>query len=291
MELRINSYQLPEAISFNFEELKNELQAKTEQYTKLVYTDDNIKTAKEDRADLNRLKKALNDERLRLQREYMKPFEGFKNQVDEIIGIIDKPVLAIDRQIKEYEAIKQDEKKQKIEELFGSLFFPKFVKLDEKIFNPKWLNASVSLKKIEDSLQETKAEIIRNCQTLATLPSYSHEAVIYYQRTLDVTGALAKVRELTEIEEAKKKMLANMAEYNKAANEYQEKVEQAAEQEKPALIEVAPIENIPVTEDAPEEEKMWVAFEAYLNKTQAAALKVFFKANGIAYRPVKIKED
>ena len=291
MELKINSYQLPEAISFNFEELKNELQVKTEQYTKLVYTDDNIKTAKEDRADLNRLKKALNDERLRLQREYMKPFEGFKKQVDEIIGIIDRPVLAIDRQIKEYEAIKQDEKKHKIEELFGSLLFPEFVKLDEKIFNPKWLNASVSLKQIEDSLQETKAEIIRNCQTLATLPSYSHEAVIYYQRTLDVTGALAKVRELTEIEEAKKKMLANMAEYNKAANEYQEKVEQAAEQEKPALIEVAPIENIPVTEDAPEEEKMWVAFEAYLNKTQAAALKVFFKANGIAYRPVKIKED
>ena len=285
MELKINSYQLPEAISFNFEELKNELQVKTDQYTKLVYTDDNIKTAKEDRADLNRLKKALNDERLRLQREYMKPFEGFKKQVDEIIGIIDRPVLAIDRQIKEYEAIKQDEKKQKIEELFESLFFPEFVKLDEKIFNPKWLNASVSMKQIEDSLRETKEEIIRNCQTLATLPSYSHEAVIYYQRTLDVTGALAKVRELTEIEEAKKKMLANMAEYNKAANEYQEKVEQAAEQEKPALIEVAPVE-IPATE----EPKMWVVFEAYLNKTQAAALKTFFNENGIEFKKAIVEE-
>ena len=285
MELRINSYQLPEAISFNFEELKNELQAKTEQYTKLVYTEDNIKTAKEDRADLNRLKKALNDERLRLQREYMKPFEGFKKQVDEIIGIIDRPVLTIDRQIKEYEAIKQDEKKHKIEELFDSLLFPEFVKLDEKIFNPKWLNASVSMKQIEDSLQETKAEIIRNCQTLATLPSYSHEAVIYYQRTLDVTGALAKVRELTEIEAAKKKMLANMAEYNKAANEYQEKIEQAAEQEKSALIEVAPIEA------APEEPKAWVAFEALISRTQAAALKNFFEENNIEFKPVKIKED
>ena len=285
MELRINSYQLPEAISFNFEELKNELQVKTEQYTKLVYTDDNIKTAKEDRADLNRLKKALNDERLRLQREYMKPFEGFKKQVDEIIGIIDKPVLSIDRQIREYEAIKQDEKKHKIEELFGSLLFPEFVKLDEKIFNPKWLNASVSLKQIEDSLQETKAEIIRNCQTLATLPSYSHEAVIYYQRTLDVTGALAKVRELTEIEAAKKQMLES-----EMAKTGQNDGKKEALTPEPALIEVAPVE-IPVTEDAPEEEKMWVAFEAYLNKTQAAALKAFFKANGIAYRPVKIKED
>lgn len=289
MELKINSYQLPEAISFNFEELKNELQVKTDQYTKLVYTDDNIKTAKEDRADLNRLKKALNDERLRLQREYMKPFEGFKKQVDEIIGIIDRPVLAIDRQIKEYEAIKQDEKKQKIEELFESLFFPEFVKLDEKIFNPKWLNASVSLKQVEDSLRETKEEIIRNCQTLATLPTYSHEAVIYYQRTLDVTGALAKVRELTEIEEAKKKMLANMAEYTKAANEYQEALDKAAEPEKPALIEVAPVE-IPVTEDAPEEPKMWVVFEAYLNKTQAAALKTFFNANGIEFKKAIVEE-
>ena len=287
MELKINSYQLPEAISFNFEELKNELQVKTDQYTKLVYTDDNIKTAKEDRADLNRLKKALNDERLRLQREYMKPFEGFKKQVDEIIGIIDRPVLAIDRQIKEYEAIKQDEKKQKIEELFESLFFPEFVKLDEKIFNPKWLNASVSMKQVEDSLRETKEEIIRNCQTLATLPTYSHEAVIYYQRTLDVTGALAKVRELTEIEAAKKKMLANMAEYNKAANEYQEKVEQAAEQEKPALIEV---ERVPAPEPV-ELPSMWISFEAYLSNTTAAKLKEFFKENNIMYRPIKTKEE
>ena len=206
MELKVNEYKLPEAISFNFEELKTQIAAKTEQYTKIVYTDDNIKAAKEDRADLNRLKKALNDERLRRQREYLAPFEQFKKQIDEVIAIIDKPVQAIDVQIKQYEAIKQDEKKMKIQELFDSMLFPDFVKLDEKIFNPKWLNATVTMKQIEDSLQETKTQIIANCQTLAGLPSYSHEAVIYYQRTLDVTGALAKVRELSEIEAAKKKM-------------------------------------------------------------------------------------
>lgn len=290
MELKVKEYKLPEPIQFNFDELKTQIAEKTEQYTKLVYTDDNIKAAKEDRADLNRLKKALNDERIRRQKEYLAPFDAFKKQIDEIITIIDKPVQAIDIQIKNYEQIKQDEKRAAIETMFKDMLFPEFVKLDEKIFDPRWLNASFSMKQIEETLLKAKEDIIRNCQTLATLPTYSHEAVIYYQRTLDVTGALAKVRELTEIEEAKKKMLANMAEYTKAANEYQEKIEQAAEQEKPALIEVAPVE-IPVTEDAPEEEKMWVAFEAYLNKTQAAALRTFFKANGIEYRPVKIKED
>ena len=260
MELKIDAYQLPDTIRFNFDELKQELMIKTELYTKMAYTIDNIRAAKEDRADLNRLKKALNDERLRRQREYMKPFDDFKKQIDEIIGIIDKPVMAIDRQIKEYEQIKQDEKRLAIEELFKNMFFPEFVKLDEKIFDPRWLNASFSMKQIEESLLKTKEDIIRNCQTLAGLPTYSHEAVIYYQRTLDVTGALAKVRELSEIEAAKKKML---------------------EEEKPELKQ----NEIPVLEDSPvEEPKMWVVFEAYLNKTQAAALKRFFDANGIEFK-------
>ena len=280
MELKVNEYKLPEAISFNFEELKTQIAAKTEQYTKIVYTDDNIKAAKEDRADLNRLKKALNDERIRRQKEYLVPFEQFKKQIDEVIAIIDKPVQAIDVQIKQYEAIKQDEKKIKIQELFDSMLFPDFVKLDEKIFNPKWLNATVTMKQIEDSLQETKTQIIANCQTLAGLPSYSHEAVIYYQRTLDVTGALAKVREFSEIEAAKKKM----QEEEKAAEEAARKAYTEAELKKWDQA-------VGVEEPEPEEPQMWVQFEALLNSTQAAALKTFFNANGIEFRPIKIKED
>ena len=281
MELKIDAYQLPDTIRFNFDELKQELMIKTELYTKMAYTIDNIRAAKEDRADLNRLKKALNDERLRRQREYMKPFDDFKKQIDEIISIIDKPVLAIDKQIKEYEQIKQDEKRLAIEELFKNMLFPEFVKLDEKIFDPRWLNASFSMKQIEESLLKTKEDIIRNCQTLAGLPTYSHEAVIYYQRTLDVTGALAKVRELSEIEEAKKKMLQKAAEDAQAYKEYQEALDKAAES----------IPVIPVAPDIPAEPQMWVQFEALLNSTQAAALKTFFNANGIEFRPIKIKEN
>ena len=282
MELKVNEYKLPEAISFNFEELKTQIAAKTEQYTKIVYTDDNIKAAKEDRADLNRLKKALNDERIRRQKEYLVPFEQFKKQIDEVIAIIDKPVQAIDTQIKAYEQIKQDEKRAAIESMFNDMLFPEFVKLDQKIFDPRWLNASFSMKQIEESLLKTKEDIIQNCQTLAGLPTYSHEAVIYYQRTLDVTGALAKVRELSEIEAAKKKMLQKAAEDAQAYKEYQEALDKAAE----------PIPVIPVTPDPkPEEPQMWIQFEALLNSTQAAALKTFFNANGIEFRPIKIKED
>ena len=99
---------------------------------------------------------------------------------------------------------------------------------------------------------------------------------------MDVTGALAKVRELSEIEEAKKKMLQKAAEDAQAYKEYQEALDKAAE----------PIPVIPVTPDPkPEEPQMWIQFEALLNSTQAAALKTFFNANGIEFRPIKIKED
>ena len=64
MELKVNEYQLPEQILFNYEELKAELTEKVQHYETLVYTDDQIKEAKADRATLNKLKKALSDERI-----------------------------------------------------------------------------------------------------------------------------------------------------------------------------------------------------------------------------------
>ena len=107
MELRINEVTTPEQITFNYDELKQELTEKMAFYETLVYTDEQVKDAKADRASLNKLKKALNDERLRQEREYMKPFDTFKAQINEIIGIIDKPVALIDKQVKDFEEKKK----------------------------------------------------------------------------------------------------------------------------------------------------------------------------------------
>lgn len=46
---------LPKTIDFNFEELKTQLASSLELYTGLVVTEDGIKSAKEDRAKLNKL--------------------------------------------------------------------------------------------------------------------------------------------------------------------------------------------------------------------------------------------
>ena len=102
MELKVKEYQLPAKIEANFEELKNQISEKVGIYKTMAYTDDQIKEAKADKASLNKLKKALNDEILSREREYMAPFNEFKTRVNEIIKLIDEPVTVIDKQLEEY---------------------------------------------------------------------------------------------------------------------------------------------------------------------------------------------
>lgn len=110
MELQITQLIMPEKIQFNYSELKAWIADRSHEYSTIVYTDDDIGQAKEDRADLNRLKKALNDRRIQIEKEYMKPFGEFKAQINEIIGMLDEPAKLIDQRVKEYEQAKKDEK-------------------------------------------------------------------------------------------------------------------------------------------------------------------------------------
>lgn len=50
MELKIEQVAIPEKIAFNYEELKQELSDKVKMYETLVYTDDQIKSAKAEKS-------------------------------------------------------------------------------------------------------------------------------------------------------------------------------------------------------------------------------------------------
>lgn len=66
MELKIYNPQADgflKAIDWNFEELKEEITKKSSDYLNLVYSDDQIKDAKQDRANLRKLVTALEDKR------------------------------------------------------------------------------------------------------------------------------------------------------------------------------------------------------------------------------------
>jgi len=285
MELRVNEVVIPEKISFNYEELKAELTEKVAFYETLVYTDDQVKDAKADRATLNKLKKTLNDERIRREKEYMQPFNEFKAQVNEIIGIIDKPIAVIDKQVKEFEDQKKANKQNAIEELFATIGFQNFVTL-EKIWDPKWLNASVSMKSIEEQMRSRMYQIGDDVLTLHNLPEFGFEATEVYKQTLDINKAIKEAQRMAEIAKAKAEAAAKKkaAEESRKAEEERKAKEIKEEQTVPHEQAVTPQE--PVQSADSTQERMVVRFEVLLTTEDAYALKEFFKSRSIEFKAI-----
>lgn len=266
MELRVNEVQIPENITFNYEELKQELTKRVSMYETMVYTDDQIKKAKADKAQLNKLKKALNDERIRREKEYMQPFNEFKTQINEIIGIIDKPVAVIDAQVKAYEDKQKQDKRAAIEEVFGTIGFQTFVTLD-MIFNDKWLNASTSLKSIEEEMKQLMYRFSTDLLTLNNLPEFGFEAVEVYKTTLDINKAISEAQRMSQIAKAK-------AEKEAAEPKTPENGCNTAETNENTDVKTI------------DENKQWVSFRCQLTVEDAQALGQFFKARNIAFEQI-----
>lgn len=245
MELKVNNFSIPSTITFNFEELKQELEEKAVFYTNLVYTDEQIKEAKADKASMNKLKNALNDERIRMEKEYMKPFTEFKAQVNEIIGIIDKPVNAIDTQIKAYEDKCRQDKQVAIEQYFAEIEKPEWLTL-RVITDPKWLNASVTLKSVKAAIDEKVQQIIKDMEMLSKIPEFGFEATEVYKTTLNVNKAFDEANRMAEIARRKREREeAERLAAEKAAAEAAEKAALEATQveNEPEQAEVEPVQD------------------------------------------------
>ena len=271
MQLELKPYELPGVPQFNYEELKTVLTEKCHHYETVVYTDDDIKQAKSDRADLNKLKKALNDERIRLEKEYMIPFKTFKAQIDEIISIIDKPAALIDSRVKEFEQKKKEEKKQQIAELFAEFNFPDYITL-EKIWDDAWLNSSCSMSRVKEDFKTVAYKDEKAVSMLKELPEFSFEALEYYKKCLDVTQAMEKATEYSRMEKAKK-----------AAAE--KKIEEAEVREEIPMSDPEPVEV-----EQTDEPRFWVSFRAYLTPSDATELRAFFDYNKIQFEAIVDKE-
>lgn len=275
MELKVNELVVPEKIKWNYEELKKELTEKTELYASVVYTDETIKQAKADRAKLNALKTALNSERIRMEREYMTPFNEFKAQVAEIIGIIDKPVKAIDAQIKDFEKREQDEKRAKIIELFDGIpNKPEWLKI-EQLWDPRWLNKSTTFRMIEENILGWLNRIETELATIETLAEGSFEAEAEYKRTLDMGGAIAEGQKQARIQREKAETeKAKAQEAPEAPKEESPLPWDDVKEGKPEDIFTAPVDD----------GRIWVHFAARLNVDEALALNRFMRENGIEFK-------
>lgn len=283
MELKINEIMIPERIDFNFEELKTELSEQVEKYKNLVYTDDQIKECKADKANLNRLKKALNDERIRRKKEYLKPFEEFEGKVNEIIKIIDEPLQLIDKQVKEFEEKKKADKRIEIGAFWETTEHPEWMTL-ARIFDERWLNATYTMKQIQADINGWINRINSELETLEQLDSFSFEAIDVYKRSLDMNQAIAEGKRLSDIQKRKEEEARRKAELLEAQKQAEQAQIQATEAPKQEAGEIDA--EAKKAEETTQSASMWLNFSALLTVEQALKLKQFFNENNIQFKKI-----
>lgn len=271
-------------IQWNQEEVKAWVAARVQDYKNIAYTEDQVKDMKKDRADLNKLRTAFESERKRLKKVCMEPYNLFEQQVKEVVALIDEPIQLIDSQLYELEERRKQQKKKDIEALFDTIGFQTFVTL-ENIFDQKWLNASVSLGKIEEQMKSIMYKIGTDVATIGNLPEFSFEAMEVYKKTLDLNKAILEGQRLAEIQKRKQQ-------YEEEQKRIAEEKARQEEQEQSVLAEV-------VEETAPVEEKVDASpepvrpylvrmdFRVWCTKEQLMDLREYLIAHQIKFGRVK----
>lgn len=278
MELKIKEIAFPEVISFNFEELKTEITKKADLYKNMVYTDETVKEAKADKAKLNKFINALEDKRKEVKRQCLQPYEVFERQIKELVAIVDEPVRLIDSHIKDFEDRKKAEKLETIKEYWDNVERPEWLTCNQ-IFDKRWLNATVSLNKVYEAIQERLAKINVDIETIDKLPEFSFEALEVYKQTLDLSQAISEGQRLADIQKRKEQQ----------ARQAEQKADAVQEPENALPDEGAQVEkicdvNMPSSMD--DELRSWIKFEALLSVQEAKDLGNYFKSRGIQIRAI-----
>lgn len=266
-----------QAIEFNFDELKAELSTRLEKYNNLTYTEETVKNAKEDRASLNKFKEAIETRRKEIKSLCMKPYNEFEAKVKELTALIDKPILAIDTQIKNFDNQRIEAKRIDITDFYNFVIedMAEILPL-EKIFNPKWLNATYKMSNIEKEIVETIGKVNGNLNVINDLkldPELALQVKDKYLTTLDFGLAMAEKTRLENLKNA-----FNKRELSKDEQVHQEDIKLNDEQMAEIEQNVTPLQT---------EKIYYKEFFVRGTKAQLIALGDYLKANNIEYGGIK----
>lgn len=111
--------QRAEAITIeNFEELKASLQELLANYEQVLYTPDQLKKAKQDKATLNKLKKAIAARRKEIKDICLEPYYYADTQLQELQQMIDIPLARLSEFTAEMTQVQRDTKSATIKMYF-----------------------------------------------------------------------------------------------------------------------------------------------------------------------------
>lgn len=190
-------------IQDNLDMVEASIREKVEEYKKTVVTEDTIKDNKQFLADIRKEKQSLDDERKSIKKAWMVPYDNFEKRVKKIISLYDEPVDTINRQLEEYDRKRRDEKRVEIKNIYNAVkgemeeWFP-----FDRIYNPKWENATYSNKKIRSDMEALFGSIKVSVSTIKSASSeFEEEGLAVLKKTGDLQAAFEEMNTRKRIKE------------------------------------------------------------------------------------------
>ncbi len=201
-ELLIRSLEEIDITACDFKQLKADMENVLSEYKTIVYTDETIKTAKDDKARLGKAKKRLEDERKAYKARCLEPYNVIEPQVKEIVGMIEEQRLAIDEVVKDFTDREKAEKEKIVRKYYDKKSFvlgDMAEVLYEKLLDQKWLNKTASKAKVEEEIQAAINKAADDIAAVREMNSpFVNTLLETYASTLSLDGAKAKHTELME---------------------------------------------------------------------------------------------
>lgn len=320
-ELQIQVKQELGIIDFNYEEIKQGVTASMELYKNIVTTEENLAETKKEVATLTKIKDAADKERIRVKKKCMEPYDEFEKKIKEITSLIAEPIELIKGQLEEFEIRRKKAKKESVQAIYSELIgeLAEYLPLD-KIYNPKWENATFSIKNITEEIETVASSTQLSIDTLKGMNSeVVDKALTAYKADLSLANAIAYINkyeqqkaEILAKEEVKRKLeeeQKRIAEDNRLKEEERKRV---AEEERIRLEERAKIKiendskvvevfieptysedtkELPFSiepsfdaEEAPFETHIWVRYKMYLTEREIINLEMYLDSVGVEYQ-------
>ena len=291
----------------NFDALEEQLDKKLDEYRGAVFTEDTKTIAKAEIASLRRLKKDIEDGRKTVQKKWMEPYVACAKRMKILSTKVDEPINAINEQVQAFEEKRRQEKREEIHRMYEDCVSEyeesrEFIVLD-KLYDPKWENASVSMKSIKKDMAEKMSAIQTAVSSIKAMRSDKElDALALYKRTLNLNDAIQMImtyeqnkadalrreEERRKLEEERRIQAeierARVAEREAIRREEQIRKE---EQEKAEKVKVAAIESLPdiSDDDLPFEQPTTVTayYRVVATPDELEAVEMAFNSIGVYF--------
>ncbi|MCM1227541.1 MAG: DUF1351 domain-containing protein [Clostridium sp.] len=278
---------LPSVIEFNYEELKSEISERLEYYKNLVVTEDGIKAAKADKAKLNKLITVIEDERKEIKKRCLEPYDSFEAKCKDLVSLIKAPVAAIDKQIKEFENIRDQKKYDELKNCFDNYIgdMADIIQFD-KILNPKWKNVTEKTDKLKAEIEDNIDRIKKELDTLDTEYAgkpYKTAVISEYRKGYSMSKAMIYAAQLKYEDEMQKKARDRAGHFAHSPNA-EIPIDAREENEAEQKVNISAEE---ILENPDSERLLTGTFKVSCTRGKLIALRDFMKENNIHFEVIR----